>query len=564
MRSHAFRQIEAAVDGLVKYAHRTAQLTLDKAEATVAICGFLSHFDVSCLRAFLRNTAIPDVSGHQDVHATLVSKYVMHIKEEAVDRFQQFMVMVQGHMLANALLCPDLAEPTTYSGVTFYLDTPLLIHGLGLEGREKKEAVDELVRLLRHLKGRIATFSHLRDELVGVLRGAADYLDNVQHGRGGIVVEARRRGTTRSDLLLLAGDIDVRLSNLGVEIRRTPEYATKFQIDEREFEAILREAVLYDNDRARASDVNSVRSIYALRGGTAARSIERSKAILVTSNAAFARSAWQYGQNDEVARDVSSVITDFSLANVAWLKAPMGASSLPVAEVMAYCYAAVQPSTKLIDKFLKEIDKLCASGEVTERQHRLLRSSPSTYTELVDLTLGDESALTHESILEALERVTEEIVGEQSEALSSERMAHEETRRRLDVADSALHRLRDKMYWRCVRRARLATAVALGLAGTVVGFGGLVQSAAVGHWVGDTLGTETTRIASYLHWAVSAMSLVGGCSLMTCFRWLYPMVLRRLVARTLPIDDPDVPPRSNGLGDRLPLDGGAPGGDDAH
>ena len=50
------------------------------------------------------------------------------------------MILVQGHMYANALTCPDLAQiPDTYKNVTFYLDTKLLIRLFGLDIKYKKK-----------------------------------------------------------------------------------------------------------------------------------------------------------------------------------------------------------------------------------------------------------------------------------------------------------------------------------------------------------------------------------------------------------------------------------------
>ncbi len=78
-----------------------------------------------------------------------------------------------------------------YKQVTFYLDTPLLIHYIGLEDRTRQVATTELLRLLRNLDGKICAFSHSRDELKGVLQGAATNLETPS-GRGTIIIEARR------------------------------------------------------------------------------------------------------------------------------------------------------------------------------------------------------------------------------------------------------------------------------------------------------------------------------------------------------------------------------------
>ena len=61
------------------------------------------------------------------------------------------------------------------------------------------------------------------------------------------------------------------------------------------------------------------------------------------------------------------MITDFSLANITWLKAPVEASDLPTTQLLAFSYAALQPSSELLTKFLQEIEKLEAEGAISER-----------------------------------------------------------------------------------------------------------------------------------------------------------------------------------------------------
>ncbi len=314
----------------------------------------------------------------------------------------------------------------SYKGVTFYFDTPLLVRQLGLEGEPKQAAVNSLVALLLELGATVATFSHSRDELERVITGAAQHIES-PNGRGAIVMDARRRRTTRSDLLVLAGQIDDKLRDARIDVLSTPRYIEGCQIDETAFEKALDDEVSYLNPRAKEHDINSVRSIYVLRAGTSPAIVERSKAALVTSNAGFSRAAFQYGQRHEASREVSSVITDFSLANMAWLKAPLGAPAVPMTELLAFSYAALQPSMGLFEKYLSEIEKLEKQGKITARDHQLLRSSQLAQAELMNLTLGEEDALTEQTITETLKRVTEEIKKEESNKYRMERAAHQET-----------------------------------------------------------------------------------------------------------------------------------------
>ena len=478
-KAAASRHIQAVLSGLAEFSKGTSKPIMSDDEAVTAICAFLMQFDIPCLRAYLRGTAIPTIKGQQPSQIVLVSKYVLALQETDPERFESFLVVVKGHMLANALLCPDLTNaPKSYTGVKFYLDTPLLVQRLGLEGNPKQAAVKSLVELLHSLGATVATFSHSLNELRGVVRGAAQYV-NSPSGRGLIVMEARRRGTTKSDLILLAGQIEDKLSDARIDVLDTPRYIRDFQIDETAFGTMLEDEVSYFNPRAREHDINSVRSIYVLRADTSPRILERAKAALVTSNAAFSRAAFQYGQNHAASREVSSVITDFSLANMAWLKAPLGAPAVPVSELLAFSYAALGPPRELFEKYLNEIDRLEKRGKITARDHQLLRSSPLAYTELMNLTLGEEDALTEKSITETLNRVTKEIQREGDAKYTSERVAHQKTQNKLAKQLATRVRIQSRVYWRCRQQATvtawcvsisISSFLVVGIAAAGIGF----------------------------------------------------------------------------------------------
>lgn len=463
-KARASRHIAAVVAGLRKFAEgRPIEFGSSDDDAINAICAFLSEFGISSLRAYLRGTAIPNISHRSDSQIVLVSEYVLHLQQNDPERFDSMLILVQGHMLANALLAPDLeAYSPTYDRVAFYLDTPLLIHRLGLEGELKMNAVNELVTLLKRLGGRVMVFDHTVSELQRVLTGAASSIESV-NGWGRIVTEARRRKMTRSDILLMAENLRERIKDVQIEVAETPKYTAAYQIDEMLFEQALKDEVSYHNQRAKLDDINSVRSIYVLRTNTAPSSLENCKAVLVTNNSAFARAASDYGRNHEESREVSSVITDFSLANLAWLKSPLGAPSLPRAEVLAYAYAAFQPSKSLMDKYLVEIDKLLEQDNISERDHQLLRSSPVAYQELMSLTLGSEDALTKETITEALARTENEIRREEMLRTQAVLETHQRDRDELASSKATVERVKETVYWECQRQAKVVARVISGV-----------------------------------------------------------------------------------------------------
>ena len=262
----------------------------------------------------------------------------------------------------------------------------------------------------------------------------------------------------------------------------------KFQIDETVFEQVLDDGVSYYNPRAKEYDINSVRSIYVIRANTPALSLEKARAVFVTSNTGFAKAAWEYGQQFESSQNVSSVITDFTLANMAWLKAPMGAPSVPTTQLLAFAYAALEPSSELLGKYLKEIDRLEGQGTITERDHQLLRSSPLVYPELMHSTLGEDAFLTADTVMETLERVSSEIRKEESERLTVEQKAHQETRDVLNSQQDRNQEIISKLFWRCRSRARVLAWVLSGGVAVLLAIGlllglGLRPAAPILSWV---------------------------------------------------------------------------------
>lgn len=529
-QKEAESRIDSVVSGLYDYSQYTVNPLSDTDDAVEAICAFLSQFDVTCLRAYLQGTVIPPLEDDHEQDIVLVSSYVRYLNETDNPQFQNFLVLMQGHMLANALLCPNLAEaPRTYRAVTFYLDTPIVLDLLGLDAESKQKASRELIDLLQELGGEVAIFSHTRSEVLRVLRAIADQLDRPELSTDrGVTIAARRRGTTRADMLLFIELIDEHIDGAGFVVRPNPRYREETQIDEVEFEKILSSEINYLNDRALRDDINSVRSIYAIRGNQAPTLIERSRAVLVTSNAAFAAAAWEYGQRYEASRAVSSVITNFSLANTSWLKSPMKALSIPRTQMLAFAFAAMEPTEDWLSKFMAEIDRLQEKGTISERDHQLLRSSPLVHDDLMYLTLGEDTALNSETITETLSRVSQEIRREEAEKLVIETQAHDETKEALQLERSSREEIVGRIVRRCEDKARriarnFATVAFIVL--VLVFIGGLVIRAN-----STTIGWLLISV-SIIATIFETVSLTLGTSIRGLYGTIYESRRRRLLNR---------------------------------
>ncbi len=342
-----------------------------------------------------------------------------------------------------------------------------------------------------------------------MLHGAANHL-NSSDSRGGIVLEARRLGKTRSDLLHFIPLLEKELNKVGINVESTPRYIENFQIDETAFEKILEDEINYFNPRAREYDINSVRSIYTIRGDVFVPSLEKSKAVFVTSNISFAKAAYIYGQKHRAAQEVSVVIPDFTLANVAWLKAPMDAPSIPKAQLLALSYAALKPSKALLKKYLAEIDKLEKQGVITAFAHQALRSNEMAYNELMHQTLGDDAAFNEETVPQTLKHLSKEVQREADIKLDAEKKAHTKTRRILESKEAYIRKIEQSKYSKYKNQARFITRL---LSGFII----LILLIALSSSFG-LLSYIGLNIASPFSW------LIGGCSMVLLILTLLNLV----------------------------------------
>jgi len=410
-RAAAEQQIQAVIDNLCNFSREIGvnpEWTPEK--ATSAIVSFLGNFAIDCLKTHVFNTVLPSIPESGVKEHYIVGRFVSDAYAKNQELFNSFIVLVKGQMYANALTCPDLQSlDKKFRTLTCYLDTPVVLNLLGLHGKAYEAAAKELVDLVTDLTGSLRIFHHTFEETLGVLRFSIENYDNLRADNR-TLRELRSTYKPKSDLILLAGNLEERLTALKVRVVETPPYKEKYQINEETLREALQEEIGYLGAGTLDYDVNSVRSIYVKRKGATPVRLEDAGAVLVTSNRLFAKAAYEEGKTHNSSREVSPVITDYSLANISWLKSPLKRPTMPEKETLALCYAGMEPSKALVEKYVSTMDTMRKRGEITEDDHALLRASSMAQTDLMGLTMGDDEALTEKSISKILTDVKAALV----------------------------------------------------------------------------------------------------------------------------------------------------------
>jgi hypothetical protein len=413
---------------------------LTEAQCESGILNYMDEYSIECVASFASGSVVP-VRGKDPLHwRFMVSSFVNYISSKIPDVFRYFVTVLTGRMLANALLASDLSGlGMKFRKTSIYVDTPLILQLLGVLGKQTQAHSKEVMRLLMDASAVLKVFSHTLEETNFVLKNAERYLEMPTGGSGNVIVTLREEGISPSDVALIRSRIIELLLEEGVRVAETPGYIEKYQIDEPALEQEMKAAGLhYRSEMAKKADINSIRSVYVLRAGASPEHVENSIALILTNNDALAKAAYAHGRKYREFKHVSPVITDFSLANIVWIKSPLKHPEIPTHLLLANCYGALKPSEGLWNRFVNELKKLREAGNITPEQHQYLRYELRVRDELMNLTLGDEQELSEQVVMQILGRHEEEITFPLKKQLEQVSADHEKALQTLSISESKI------------------------------------------------------------------------------------------------------------------------------
>lgn len=426
LRADCLRRERTLVDALKTKAHADFGLDWTASSAENALAMYIEEHSVPLLSAHTRGTAIKldsSVSGAEYV----VSSFVYEIVEKQPQLFEYLDEMVKGSMLASALYAQVSVIDRKFYDTTLYIDAPLCLKALGYEGEEGQEAVCQVLDMARSQGARIACFEHTVSEIRGVLQAAQNAISSGFNKRTSFAVaeyfseERATRSDIEKQIVRVADDI----RSLNMFIDSTPGYSSQLGIDELTLREKLDERIRYRNPIALDRDVSSVTAVDRLRRGRRLEDFEHCRAVLVTDNDSLASVARTFFSVR--GRDWPLVMNDNDVAALLWVKAPQRFPNVPRVQLIADCVSSLSPSPELWESVLEEVDRLAASGVVSEDDVALMRWAPEAHRAVMRATLGEVRSVSTKSVTAAVaharETVSEPVRRELDEARASEQAA---------------------------------------------------------------------------------------------------------------------------------------------
>lgn len=429
-RDDLLRKHNALVDRLVAFAAERFKRTIKFEDAENAL---LAHMDEEGVPLALRFVSCPEPRQLRLVEDPsvehIVLEFIEHITHADPVLFEYLEAVFQGSMLTSALYLPDPGSlKRRFTDTTVYFDTPLLLRVLGLAGPELEGPAAELVAMLQRQGAELACFQETVEELSGVLSAASHELQmggkRRPSGPTDVVGHCVRAGIRSSDLRVIIEQLEMKLNDVGIHVRRRPVMERDLSVDENKLEMELQEAIRYPRPDAMRHDLEALTAVHRIRRGWRPVRIEECTAIFVTTNGSLvgvARRHFRHG--GEFSWPLA--IKDSDLATILWLKEPMAAPDLPRKRIIADCYGALRPSAELWAKYLDEVDRL-SGNEFTDEDFAVLRYSIAAQQALTTITAGDLDAVTGDTVAQVLADAKAALVAPERRRLEAVTAQYEE------------------------------------------------------------------------------------------------------------------------------------------
>lgn len=571
------RQLTALFTDFSNWAETQLDLQLNEHEAEQSLLAYVECRAVPLLRAVLTDSPAPPLEEDAAASDYAVARYIQHLDKQDPDGFSYLETLVKSSMIASSLYWRGMnLDETSFADVVFYLDTPVLLEVLGYADEAVVAAARDLVSAITELGGKLACLDITVQELRGIFRYAERVLRNeanLPSAFSDVAGHFLRRGGEPSDALQAGEHLPDDLAAGGIEVVARPEPVEAYTLDEVALAKKLQEVVGYLRPQTREHDLRALTAIHTLRRGAVPTRLEDARAVFVTDNDDLVRAAERFSEFGGRANQWTVAMRARVLATLAWLRSPTAFPDLPRRQVLADCYAAMQPSPAVWRRAVEVVQTLQEQGAVGAEELSAFRHSLEARRLLMDRTRGSASAVDEETLRDVVESLTEEAKGplvaeieqlkQQEQRLVAERdEAHQSksiTERSLaDVkADNAAMRedLGVLSSWRSdLRRAararaeRLAKMVEVLIVWLLIFAGGALGLGTAYNVVWGPLADSLPRLAAGL----VAAGLVVALMVAYLFKghmweaprrageWARPHLCRRALAKfSLPDDDAD-------------------------
>jgi hypothetical protein len=378
-------------------------------------------------------------SATPEIQSVIIGLFIQDCANNNPDAFSNIEKVFTGIQIEDFVRnVQSLGQSSDYSNLWIFYDTSVLLRLLGTSGHLLRDATLEMHHTLQSLGAKTYYLGQNGNEVENILGTLASAYDRGQEIYNETADALASAEITIGQIRDLAGTFESRLSVLNVfpfiydyNSRKIEE---KFQIDEIAFSEALKSAALrreriYSVQNA-LNDAGAVNLMIRMRKGRPSREIGGSKVIFISRNSLLQREARSFAikQTDEYDESsIPPVLTTGQITTAAWLADSRALEPSKLSqELLARCYAAVQPSAEWADAFANALEEFQAENPeiIADRANAIIFLQAARQAAR-ETSFNDPTLLKKANTVELFRRAAEEarLAATERERLEQERLS---------------------------------------------------------------------------------------------------------------------------------------------
>lgn len=396
---------DAVTTALSNYLNQNHACKRDNYTASEAEAILLSFFERQGGSIVLSTDDLRQISFKNSELDFFVGKFILEENENRSLLMDYTVELVKGYFVTTALyLQAENIDVTraSFSNVTFYLDTRLLLAFLGFKSSQENESVQEMVESLQRNGAKLACFSYNIEEVDNILEAYKQATVAPQRSPASITLESfDERGASYTHVDAAQKSFVQRLRNKQIEEITFEKALTNAGITDQipgllndsELKKILLEMKPNYNISTLPDDLAAINTVSRIRQGKRLPNIEKCRAVFVTTNPLLVSGTKQLLINHSEDVGFPLAITGDDLCVMAWLKDFRRSNNLPKMRLLENVLAALAPNKELMDAYFDNVGYLEKNGEISGDEAALLRMDHFAKKELMELTRGEKGNL---------------------------------------------------------------------------------------------------------------------------------------------------------------------------
>lgn len=291
------------------------------------------------------------------------------LKELDLTKYKRLEDVICGCLIAEAVLSlSSKKNGDELNGVTFFLDSPLLLDYFDLNTKENHTYVSEVVDNIKRFGGRLGVFEHSVVEAEGVLKGVNSGLAQGPHAvTGEIGQRLRSDDRHRMRVISLTGSIRDKAKEESFYLldakdrEKQPSFFESFSQD-LEDSLVNDIGQLHHQLSSRLNDAKSIATISRLRRFNSPQKMKNASYVFVTRNSYIAKVSdkFQRRASDDRSNSIPYTFYDASLAAYMWINFGFDMEELASKKLVSSCATLLAPTSQIMSN-LKDLLKQDAS-----------------------------------------------------------------------------------------------------------------------------------------------------------------------------------------------------------